>query len=324
MTLALFHSPEEWAARYAASGRGSVLTIGNFDGMHLGHQAILRSVIERARSLGAISGALTFDPPPLKVLRPNSAPPRISTSEQRIEWFRSLGLEAALILRFDQAMAQTPAEDFVQSILVAQLRLRAILVGEDFSFGREHAGDASLLLRLGAQLGFDVGTVPPVRSRGEVVSSTAIRRAVAEGDVGRAARLLGHPFALTGEIHTGTGTGNKLVFPTLNLLPEQELLPGLGVYVTESAVAGKVWPSVTNVGRRPTFNGSSLSIESHLLGFSGEFTRGRMEVRFLRHLRGEKKFPGPAELRAQITRDIARAQRFFARLRKVKPKSTRT
>jgi len=320
VTLALFHSTEEWAALFAASGRGSVLTIGNFDGMHLGHQAILRSVVERAKLLGAVSTALTFDPSPLKVLRPESAPPRISTNEQRVEWFRALGLDAAVILRFDRALAQIAADDFVRDMLVARLQLRAILVGENFCFGCDHAGDVTLLRRLGTQQGFGVEIVSPVRTGGQIVSSTAVRRAVAQGDVGRAARLLGRPFVLTGEIHAGTGTGSKLVFPTLNLSPEQELLPARAVYVTESVVAGETRPSVTNVGRRPTFSGSSLSFESHLLGFSEKLTRGRMEVRFLKRLRGEKKFPGPAELRAQIARDIASAERFFNRFRRTKPK----
>lgn len=313
MALALFHSPEEWAAQFAASRRGSVLTIGNFDGMHLGHQAILRSVVERASSLGAVATALTFDPPPLKVLRPESAPPRISTNEQRAEWFRALGLEAAVVWRFDQELAQISPEDFVRNILVSPLQLRAILAGENFCFGRNHAGDVPLLRVLGSQLGFAVEIVPPVRVRGRVVSSTTVRHTVADGKVNEARHLLGRPFVLSGEIHPGTGIGRQLVVPTLNLVPEQELLPALGVYATETTVAGRMHLSVTNVGRRPTFSGPALSIESHLFDFSAELTRGPMEIRFWKRLREEKRFPGPAELRAQIARDIARARRYFTR-----------
>jgi riboflavin kinase/FMN adenylyltransferase len=321
MSLAVFNSGREWTARFGVSGQGSVVTIGNFDGMHLGHQAVLGKVVECAQALGAISTAVTFDPPPLKVLRPAVMPPRISTNEQRLEWFRALGLDAAVVLRFDRALAQISAEDFVRDILVIQLRPRAIFVGEDFCFGRGRSGDAALLRRLGPRFGFQVAVVPPARYRSEVVSSTAIRRAVAKGDVARAARFLGRPFALTGDIRAGAGIGSKFVFPTLNLSAEQELLPLPGVYVTETCVAGQTFSSVTNIGHRPTFNGSSLSIESHLLGFSQRLSRGRMEVRFWKRLRDEKRFPGPVALRAQIARDIARAQRFFAHLNEAASKS---
>ncbi len=319
MPLEVFHSAGEWATRFVTGG-GSILTVGNFDGIHLGHQAILRNVAERAGALGAVSTVVTFDPPPLKVLRPESAPPRISTTEQRLEWFRKLGLDAAVILHFDLELARVSPQDFVTRLLLGQLRMRVILVGENFRFGHRHAGDVRLLRELGQAHGFGVEIAPPVLCRGEVVSSTAIRRAVSDGRVSHAARLLGRPFELTGEIRPGTGTGRRLVFPTLNLAPEQELLPAIGVYVTETTAAGKTYGSVTNVGRRPTFNGSSLSIESHLFDFSDKLTNGRMEVRLWERLRDEKKFSGPEELRNQISRDILRAQRFFARLRRARLK----
>jgi riboflavin kinase/FMN adenylyltransferase len=312
MALEAFHSAEEWGARFGARGQ-SVLTVGNFDGIHLGHQAILRSVTDRARALGAVSTVVTFDPPPLKVLRPESAPPRISTTEQRVEWFRKLDLDSAMILRFDEEFARISPDDFAVRLLLGQLCMRAILVGENFRFGHRHAGDAKLLRELGNAHGFAVEIVPPVLYRGEVVSSTAVRRAVSEGKVGHAAKLLGRPFALTGEVRPGSGIGGRLVFPTLNLAPEQELLPAIGVYATETVVDGRSHQSVTNVGRRPTFNGSSLAVESHLLDFSEKVTRGRMEIHFCERLRDEKKFRGPEELRRQISRDIARARRFFAR-----------
>lgn len=319
MPFEVFHSASAWAAQFAATAR-SVLTVGNFDGIHLGHQAILRSVVEHAQALGAVSAVVTFDPPPLKVLRPESAPPRISTTEQRLDWFRRLGLDSAIILRFDAELARVSPEDFVVQLLLGQLRMRSILVGENFRFGHRHAGDVPLLRKLGRAHGFEVEIVPPVLYRGEVVSSTAIRRAVSEGNVSHAARLLGRPFALAGEIRPGTGTGSRLVFPTLNLSPQQELLPAMGVYVSETTAAGKTCRSVTNVGRRPTFNGISLSIESHLLDFSEKFSSGRMEIHFWERLREEKKFSGPEELRKQISRDISRAQRFFARLGRARAK----
>jgi riboflavin kinase/FMN adenylyltransferase len=313
-----FNSPEEWAVHYASSGRGSALAIGNFDGIHLGHQAILRAAVQRAAKTGDVPTALTFDPSPRRVLRPESAPLRLATNAQRMDWFGTVGLEAAVVLPFTLGLARLSPEQFVEQILVQGLQVRAVLVGENFRFGHKQAGDVALLRELGARHNFAVEIIPPVALNGETVSSTAIRREIACGKVTHAARLLGRPFALTGEIVSGTGTGSRFTFPTLNLKPDQELLPARGVYVTRTLLEGetKSRRSVTNVGMRPTFNGASLSVETHLLDFSGEVTAKRMEVRFWKRLREEKKFTGPEELRAQIARDIASARRFFTRLRR--------
>jgi len=316
--LSAFSSSQAWASRYAAFGHTSVLAIGNFDGIHLGHRAILRSTVERARALNAVSTALTFDPSPRKVLRPETAPPRLSTNAQRMEWFNALGLEAVVVLPFTLDLARLSPDEFVEQILLRDLRVKAVLVGENFRFGHRQAGDVKLLSELGAKHGFDLVIVPPVVYRGEVVSSTIIRREVAEGDVSHAARLLGRPFALTGEVVSGTGTGRRFTFPTLNLAAEQELLPARGVYITRSCLEGETRShrSVTNIGMRPTFNGSSLNVETHLLDAELTTTPKRMEVWFCNRLREEKKFSGPEELRAQIARDIARANKFFSRLRR--------
>jgi riboflavin kinase/FMN adenylyltransferase len=316
--LSAFSSSQAWASRYAAFGHTSVLAIGNFDGIHLGHQAILRTTVERARALNAVSTALTFDPSPRKVLRPETAPPRLSTNAQRMEWFNALGLEAVVVLPFTLDLARLSPEEFVDQILLRDLHVKAVLVGENFRFGHRQAGDVKLLSELGAIHGFNVVIVPPVVYRGEVVSSTIIRREVAEGDVSHAARLLGRPFALTGEVVSGTGTGRRFTFPTLNLAAEQELLPARGVYITRSCLEGETRShrSVTNIGMRPTFNGSSLSVETHLLDTELATAPKRMEVRFCNRLREEKKFSGPEELRAQIARDIARANKYFSRLRR--------
>src|SRR5712691_2169635 len=316
--LSAFSSSQAWASRYAKFGHSSVLAIGNFDGIHLGHQAILRATVERARALKAVSTALTFDPSPRKVLRPESAPPRLSTNAQRMNWFNTLGLEAVVVLPFTLDLARLSPAEFVEHILVRDLQVKAILVGENFRFGHKQAGDVKLLSELGTKHGFDVVIVPPVVYRGEVVSSTIIRREVAAGDVSHAARLLGRPFALTGEVVSGTGTGRRFTFPTLNLATEQELLPARGVYVTRTCLDGETRShrSVTNIGVRPTFNGSSLTVETHLLDAELAAAPKRMEVRFWKRLREEKKFSGPEELRAQIARDIAHARTFFARLRR--------
>ncbi len=316
--LSAFSSSQAWASRYANFGHSSVLAIGNFDGIHLGHQAILRATVERARVLNAVSTALTFDPSPRKVLRPESAPPRLSTNAQRMEWFNALGLEAVVVLPFTLDLARLSPSEFVEQILDRDLHVKGVLVGENFRFGHKQAGDVKLLSALGSKHGFDVVIIPPVVYRGEVVSSTIIRREVAEGDVSHAARLLGRPFALTGEVVSGTGTGRKFTFPTLNLAVEQELLPARGVYITRTCFEGETRShrSVTNIGMRPTFNGSSLSVETHLLDAQLTTAPKRMEVCFWKRLREENKFCGPEELRAQITADIARANKFFSRLRR--------
>lgn len=316
--LAVFTAPEEWREFYAPSGRGSVLAIGNFDGIHLGHQAILQEVANRASKSGAVATALTFEPSPLKVLRPEAAPKRLSTNEQRLEWFRAVGAEAAVVMPFTVELSKLSPEDFVKTILVAELQVRTLLVGDNFRFGHKQAGNTQLLRELGKANGFEVATIPPVEAHGEVVSSTVIRREIAEGDVTQAGRLLGRPFVLTGSIVSGTGTGSKFTFPTLNLRVDQELLPAGGVYITRTLLQGEMRSrrSVTNIGVRPTFNGHALSVETHLLDFSEQVSVKRMEIRFWKRLRTEKKFSGPEELRAQIAKDIASANRFFTRLRK--------
>jgi phosphoribosyl 1,2-cyclic phosphate phosphodiesterase len=318
--IQVFYSAEDWTSRYAASGRGSVIAIGTFDGIHLGHQKVLEFAIGRAKETGAVATALTFEPPPVKVLRPEMAPARISTNQQRMDWFGAVGMEAAVVLPFTKELAALSPEEFVKQILVRQLKVRAVVVGDNFRFGSRQAGDVKFLREMGMREGFEVVVHAPVKLDGEVVSSTLIRKLVSEGDVRHAARLLGRPFSLTGEVVGGTGTGKKFLFPTLNLKPEQELLPARGVYITRTVLEGETSShrSVTNVGVRPTFNGTGLSVETHLLDYSGNFAPKTIEVRFWKRLRAEKRFAGPDELREQIAKDIARANTYFARLRRAR------
>jgi riboflavin kinase/FMN adenylyltransferase len=318
--LSVFSSSRAWAERYAVSRSGSTLAIGNFDGIHLGHQAILRGAVDRAREIGAVATILTFDPTPQRVLRPESAPLRISTTTQRLHCFAALGMDAAVVLPFTHDLAKLSPQEFVDQILIKDLHVRTVFVGENFRFGHKQAGNARLLVELGAQRGFDVVIIPPVIYKREVVSSTIIRREIAAGDVAHAGRLLGRPFLLSGKVVSGTGTGRRFTFPTLNLAPEQELLPARGVYVTRTLFEGesRTRRSVTNIGVRPTFNGSALSVETHVLEHLGEATPGRIEVHFWKRLREEKKFSGPEELRAQIAQDIDAANKFFTRLRAVR------
>src|SRR5215471_11181088 len=316
--LAVFDAAEKWRGFYGAGGRGSVLAIGNFDGIHLGHQAILKRAVDLAAKTGAVATALTFEPSPLKVLRPESAPKRISTPEQRLEWFRAVDVESAVVLPFTLELSKLTPQDFVERILVRKLQVRAVLVGENFRFGHKQAGDTTLLRMLGQKHGFEVIALAPVAAHGEIVSSTVIRREIASGEVTQAGRLLGRPFVLTGEIVSGTGSGRKFTFPTLNLKPDQELLPAPGVYVTRTLLEreSKSRRSVTNIGVRPTFGGTTLTVETHLLDFTGEIGAQRMELRFWKRLRAEKRFSGPDELRIQISRDIRSANQFFRLLRR--------
>ena len=316
--VSAFYSGADWAAKYAPTKRGSVIAIGNFDGIHLGHQRVLEYTMNLAKESGSVATALTFEPPPLKVLRPEVAPLRISTNQQRMEWFGAIGMEAAVVLPFTMDLAKCSPEEFVNDILVEQLNVRAVVVGDNFRFGYRQAGDVKFLREMGMRLGFEVDVHNPVVVDGQVVSSTLIRKQIAEGKVTEAGRLLGRPFALTGTVVSGTGTGRKFLFPTLNLQPEQELLPGRGVYITRTVLEGETSShrSVTNVGMRPTFNGSGLTVETHLLDYSGNFAPKWIEVKFWKKVRDEKKFSGPEELKAQIAKDIHKANAFFSKFRR--------
>jgi riboflavin kinase / FMN adenylyltransferase len=317
MAFAVLRSAAEWSARFGAASRNSVVTIGNFDGCHLGHQKILCEVVARARGAGALAAVLTFFPHPARVLRPAEAPALLETLDQRLAAIESCGVDAALVLPFDRELASMSAEDFVRRILVETMAAKVVLVGGNFRFGHKGAGDMKLLAELGARLGFAAEVIPPVSEHGEVISSTAIRCAIREGRVEDARRMLGRPYVLAGEIRTGTGQGRKLVVPTLNLATEQEVLPKNGVYATEATVGGKTYRAATNVGMRPTFDGVRITIESYLFDFDEMLTTGKLEVRFWQRLRDEQKFSGPAELKEQVLKDIERAKEFFQAARLV-------
>jgi riboflavin kinase / FMN adenylyltransferase len=312
-------SADEWAKALGDSNARTVITIGNFDGVHLGHQRILKAVSDRCafrsdlrEGRGApIPVVLTFYPHPARIVRPDSAPPLLMTLDQRLAAFGQHHIRAALVLQFDRALAQVSAEDFVRRYLAETMRAEAVLVGANFRFGHRQAGDVNLLRALGEKLGFDVEIVAPVVVDAVIVSSTAIREALRDGRVEVASRLLGRPYSLAGQIWPGTGQGRKLVVPTLNLTTEQELLPKLGVYATEVSLDGTTYAAATNVGVRPTFDGRTTTVESHLLDFSENRTSGPMEVKFLSRLRDEQKFDSPQALKAQVLRDIERARDYF-------------
>jgi riboflavin kinase/FMN adenylyltransferase len=311
MGMAVLRSAAEWSARFGTPRRSAVITIGNFDGCHRGHQKILREVAERARGVHALAAVLTFFPHPARVLRPAEAPALLETLDQRLAAIDSCAIDAALVMPFDRELASMSAEDFVRRILVDTMAAQAVLVGGNFRFGRGGAGDVQLLVELGKRWKFTAEVVPPVSDNGVVISSTAIRAAIREGRVEDARRMLGRPYALAGQIRPGTGQGRKFVVPTLNLATEQEVLPNHGVYATEATVAGRTYRAATNVGVRPTFDGTRITIESYLFDFDEMLTSGTLEVRFWQRLRDERKFSGPAELKEQVLKDVERARDFF-------------
>lgn len=294
--------------------RPVVTTIGNYDGIHLGQQAILRRVVERARSLGVPAAVVTFNPHPLTVVAPERAPRRLYAPAQKRRGLAAADIDVVLEIRFDASVAETPAEDFVRDFLHRRLGVLEVHVGSRFVFGRRQEGDLELLRRLGGELGFAAHGAAEVAFDGAPISSSRIRRAVSEGAVVDARSMLGRPFALRGTIVHGERRGSGLGFPTINLAPEQDLIPARGVYVSEVRFAGqpRQLPAVTNVGVRPTVTaGIDTVVESHILNFASDVYGETVELGFLRRLRDERAFDSVEELRNQIQLDVERARRHF-------------
>ena len=292
------------------------ITIGNFDGVHVAHQQILHRVVEIARGEGWRSAALTFHPHPTKLVAPERAPKLLTTPDERARLIEAQGIDEVLILPFDNSLAHLAPEDFVREILVDKLRIRAVLVGDNFRFGYRAAGDPQLLEQLGDKYSFETDVVPPVVWRNRIISSSEIRHAILAGQVSLACRMLGRPYALEGHVVHGAGIGAKQTVPTLNLETSAEVLPKIGVYVTRThdRATGRAWPSITNVGYRPTFNGQALSIETYLLAGLNGPAPSEISVEFLRWVREERKFESPEALKAQILRDVSRAQTYHRRM----------
>jgi len=285
-------------------GRRMVATIGFYDGLHRGHQAILDEVVRRARGAGEPAAVVTFEPHPLRVLAPERAPRLLLTDDQKIALFERSGLDLVVFLPFDRPMAAMPAEVFAREVVGRRLRASQVLVGSNFRFGRGRAGDVPLLARVGAECGFTAEALEAVLDGGQPVSASRIRRELADGDVAEAARLLGRPYALAGTIVHGEGRGGKVVVATANLAPENEFLPARGVYITRLLWPGHSREGLTNIGTRPTFGADRITVETHLPGFEGDLYGERAELEFLARLRDERHFPTPADLVAQIRRDL--------------------
>ncbi len=293
----------------------SAVTIGNFDGVHLGHQALLASTVTKARALGAVSTAITFEPHPLRLLAPEHAPKLLTTLDRKIRLIGQTGIQALLVLPFDAQLSCLSPHEFVNHILVEKLHATSVHVGPNFRFGHRHAGDVKLLGEMAAERGFSLDLHEGVKVRGEWVSSSRIRELVSEGRLSKAGRMLSRPFSLSGPIVHGSGIGRSQTVPTLNLAPREEQLPRNGVYVTRTRANGDQYDSVSNVGHRPTFGEHPITIESYLLSFTGTIQATRMEVEFLHRLRDEAKFPDAAALKAQIQRDVRHALQYFRLLR---------
>ena len=294
--------------------RGAVLSIGIFDGVHRGHQAVLSHVVERAHALGINALAMTFDPHPIKLLRPADAPRLLTTLEQRLSLIARTGIETCLLVPFTHRMARMTAEDFVRGVLVHRLAVREVYIGKNFRFGADRGGDVELLTRMGDELGFEAASSPIVEYGGAVVSSTRVRESVAAGRVEEAAGLLDRTVFIDGHVLEGKRLGRTLGFPTLNIEVENELQPDRGVYVTAVHIPSfdRTFPAVTNIGVRPTIYHNSLpTVESHLLDFTADVYRERVRLFFLHRLREERAFDSTTQLTAQIRLDVETSRNYF-------------
>jgi riboflavin kinase / FMN adenylyltransferase len=309
--------------RHFPSSQRSSVTIGNFDGLHLGHRQILLDLVQMAEASGTASVVMTFAPHPLQVLHPGKAPKLIIPPEDKLAQIESLGIDYLLLVKFDEALSRLSGEVFIREILVASLRVQHIFVGHNFVFGHQRSGNVALLKALGQDCGYTVHVIPPVEVRGNRVSSTWIRELIRSGRISRANRLLGRYYSLQGSVIPGQGLGKTVLFPTLNLDVQNEILPGNGVYATLALFDGKSHPAVTNVGTRPTVSGTGLSVETHLLERAPEAPPTEMELQFLHRLRDEQKFPSLDELKKQIAKDIQRAKRLFRLLARLRGKPDR-
>jgi riboflavin kinase/FMN adenylyltransferase len=290
------------------------LTIGNFDGVHLGHRALMRRVVEIAKQHYWHAAALTFDPHPTRLVAPQRAPKLLTSLEQRVALMADAGIERVLVLPFTSEIAALSPDGFADVVL-AKLEPRAIVVGDNFHFGRKQAGNTTILAELGSTHGYFVEAMKAVECRGRIASSTEVRMLLAKGDVTRAWRLLERPYSLEGEVVKGHGIGSKQTVPTLNLSTTAEVIPAHGVYITRTLDldSRREWNSITNVGMRPTFDGDALTIETFLLDPFDGATPDRIRVEFLRRVREERKFETPEALKTQIFQDVSRAQAWFRR-----------
>ena len=306
--MKIFHGTDN-----AGIARGTVLTLGVFDGLHLGHQRIMQTVVESAGAINAVPTVITFDPHPRAVLHPENAPPLLQTLDQRLANFEVLGIKQTIVIRFDKEFAGIDAETFLKDIVHERLQAREVFLGKGFFFGKNRGGNIELLRVMSKKLGFFADEVGEVRLRGHRISSSKIRNLLAEGKVNLARRMLGRPYGVEGQIIHGLQRGRTIGFPTANLHPHNRVIPKFGVYATATLIDGRWRRSITNVGIRPTFDDNqNPSIESYIFDFDGDLYGDVLRVRFLHRIRDERKFSGIDELRAQIEKDTRRALNYFS------------
>jgi riboflavin kinase/FMN adenylyltransferase len=305
--MRLFHGTDN-----AEIARPTVVTLGVFDGLHLGHQLIMQTVLERARTVGAVPTVNTFEPHPRAVLHPESAPPLLQTFDQKIEALGVLGIEQTIVIRFDKLFAQVRAEDFLRDVIADRLHAKEVYLGRGFAFGHDREGNIDLLRTVSKSLGFFADEVAEVRLRGHRVSSSRIRELLQQGCVNVARRMLGRPYGVEGRVVRGAERGVTLGFPTANLHPQNRVIPRDGVYVTATLIDGQWRRSVTNIGTRPTFGSDNeTSVETFVMNWSGDLYGDVVRVRFLHRLRAEQKFSSIEGLKSQIEQDVARAEKYF-------------
>lgn len=309
LNMQVFHKLEDVPVDFGPA----VVSVGNFDGVHRAHAQVLHAIVQRARNSGLKSIAVTFEPHPVRILRPDADLRLLTPTPEKIRLLSESGLDAVLLLPFTRDLSLMTPENFAQEILKNGLKAREIHEGYNFRFGHKATGDVAMLTELGKRMGFEVQVYPEMRLRGEPVSSSHIRRLIRDGRVSRARHLLSRPFSMLSTAGRGRGYGAKYTVPTINLSRYEELVPGDGVYITRTRVANECFDSVTNVGKRPTFGVESFAIETHLLNFHPiELNPDtEVEIYFLDRLRDEIKFPSVEALREQIARDVKKARRYF-------------
>ena len=305
------HFPDDPPARW----HQPVLALGNFDGLHRGHMKIIDRVRRRAGERGGTPAAMTFDPHPPRVLRPDKAPPLLMTKAQKIEALTRAGMQGIAVVRFTQELSLWEPETFVRTVLIEWLHVSEVWVGANFLFGHQRAGTFTVLRSLGARYGFRAEKIDPVRYKDFVVSSTRIRRLVSEGRVDEAGALLGHHYFIDGTVTRGAGRGRSIGFPTANLSTDNELPPPAGVYATTATLDGILHPSITNIGLRPTFGDVERPvIETHIFDIDRDLYDQSVRLSFVQRLRDERPFPDVDALRAQIDADCRSARRLFGRI----------
>jgi riboflavin kinase/FMN adenylyltransferase len=309
LIMQIFHKLDEVPTDYGPT----LVSVGNFDGVHRAHQRVLSNIVERARAQGGKSMAVTFEPHPIRILRPDSGLKLIAPSYEKIRLLAGTGIDAVVLLPFTRDLSLMSPHQFAHDILKQALHAREVHEGYNFHFGHQAEGNVEMLVKFGRDMGFKVECYPEMRLRREPVSSSHIRKLIAQGNVSRARHLLSRPFNILSTAGRGRGYGSKYTVPTINLSRYEELVPKNGVYVTRTRVGQECFDSVTNVGNRPTFGADSFAIETHLLNFHPveQTAETEVEIHFFDRVRDEKKFESVEALREQIGKDVTKAQRYF-------------